>query len=437
MSGPRRALPPGHPLREALTGAAAAQALAVTILGWSFCGPLVRAMLGWPGLLAGLVALCALAGALLWARRELIEWGGAVPLTLVAFTAWCLASIFWSNAPAATLGASLYQLGFAFLGIAVVLSRDTIQILRAVGTAMRILLTASLALEILSGILLDTPIPFLRIDGNLAVGGPIQGVFGTRNFLAFAAMIALVTFVIEWRTRSVPRGVSLYSGIIAGAALLFSGSPVMLVVAVGLFVFSAALYGIRKTPVARRPTLQWVLAGTGALALLLVYMNRVAVLTAFTSNGEFLTRYRLWIQMWRMIPTHQLEGWGWLGTWRTETAPYNGINFVLLRNHRSGLNGFLDVYLQVGLIGLCLFLALVLIAFVRAWLLASNRRTVTHTWPALILVTLLLTSIAESVVLTSGGWLMLVVCAAIASRSTPWLARFRETRRAVSPAPFE
>ncbi|MFC5858922.1 hypothetical protein [Agromyces flavus] len=59
--------------------------------------------------------------------------------------------------------------------------RDTIQIVRAFGDVFRVLLAVSLALEVLSGVLLDLPIAFLGIQGDIASLGPIQGIFGSRT----------------------------------------------------------------------------------------------------------------------------------------------------------------------------------------------------------------------------------------------------------------
>ncbi|WP_187976713.1 O-antigen ligase [Mycetocola sp. JXN-3] len=428
---------PIRQLREVLTGAPGVQALAVTIIGWSFCVPFTQSLLGWAGVAAGLATLCFLAALMLIGRREYIEWGGVIPLTVLAFVGWCTISVIWATSPANSMVGAAYQLGFGFLAAAVALSRDTIQVVRAVGTAMRILLTASLMLEIFSGILLDTPVPFLKISGTIASGGPIQGIFGSRSFLAFATMIALISFVIEWRTRSVPKPLAGFSISLAVMCLLLSRSPVMMFVAVVLGIASAALYGIRKAPAARRPALQWVLLALSVILAIVVYLNRVWVLTLLNANGEFLTRYSLWIQVWRLIPVNTMEGWGWTGMWRASTTPYNTINFTLQNHHTSALNAYLDVALQVGVVGICLFAILAITAFIRSWLLASNRRTVTYTWPALIMVALAGTSVAESFVLTSGGWVMLVICAILASRSTSWLARFRETRRALPPVPRE
>ena len=109
----------------------------------------------------------------------------------------------WSDYQWATFAGVVYQLIFAFLAVYIALVRDAIQIVRVVGDVLRVLLTASLALEVLSGLLLDLPIRFLGIEGNIAVGGPIQGLFGTRNQLSIVALIAFVTFLVELRTRSV------------------------------------------------------------------------------------------------------------------------------------------------------------------------------------------------------------------------------------------
>ena len=52
----------------------------------------------------------------------------------------------------------------------------------------------------------------------------------------------------------------------------------------------------------------------------------------------------------------------------------------------------------------------------RAWLLASRRRSVVYVWPALMLVAITVTSFAESFVLGEGGWMLLVVCAVKAAQ---------------------
>src|SRR5690554_492820 len=129
-----------------------------------------------------------------------------------------------------------WMFGYAFIAITIGHIRDTLQTVRAIGDTLRVLLVLSLGAEILSGILIDIPIAFLDIEGNLAMGGPIQGIFGIRNMLGFVAVIALITFFIEWRTQSVAAPIAVPSIALAAFLALVSASPTVLVLAVGVAV---------------------------------------------------------------------------------------------------------------------------------------------------------------------------------------------------------
>lgn len=410
-------------LKTSLGSAAVAQAFTMTAIAASLTGHLVRSLIGWPGYIAILVGLVVLAGAILVSRRELIEWRGLLPLTVLGFLAWCGASVVWSGAQWMSLGGWLFQATIALLGITIALCRDLIQIVRAAGDVFRVVLGVSIALEVLSGILIDTPFPFLGIAGNMAVGGPIQGVFGTRNLLGFVAVLALVTHVIELRTRSVRRGTGILSVSLAATCLLFGGSPVTLVVAVVILSATAALFAVRRTPAERRPVLQYALLGLVTVTMIATYAGRSRVIDLLNAGGEFQVRYRVWLSTWRAIDANPIEGWGWFGIWRGSVPPFAGINWSVGREHSSALNAYLDVILQVGFVGFLLFAALCAFALIRSWLLASNRRTVTYAWPALVVITILTTGAAESFPLIEGGWLLLVICAVKASENHSWRAR--------------
>ncbi|MET1051312.1 MAG: exopolysaccharide production protein [Mycetocola sp.] len=417
---------PRHPglvaLMRGFSSPQAAAALSLTIFFTAFATPVIRSIIGWPGLFGLLAALVAVAVVVIIARWDTIEWHGLLPISILAFVGWCALSTFWTDHQWITLSSSLYQATFAFLAITVALTRDMIQIVRSVGTVLRTLLTLSIAVEVLSGLILDTPFEFMGVKGSIAVGGPIQGIFETRNMLGFVALIGLVTFIVEWRTRSVPRGVIAYSLSVGTITLLLSQSPVTFLVAVALGTAALALYGLRRAPRDTRSALQWILLGLTAVAIVFTYLGRDRIIALLNAGSEFEYRYLLWIQALALAPLNLLEGWGWSGLWQ-DVPPYTYINTVLMRSDASALNGFVDVYLQVGVVGLCAFIALVVLAFIRSWILASNRRTVTYTWPALVLVALIATSTAESFVLVDSGWLLLVVCAVKASQDMSWRAR--------------
>jgi hypothetical protein len=390
----------------------------------------LQQVIGWPGYIAALVVLTVLLAASLIARRDEIDWNWAIlPISLVTFLGWVGLSLLWSQYPRVTLLSFGYLLLVTFLGVYIGLSRDTIQVIRSFGDVLRAVLLASLLLEVLSGIIFDAPLAALNIHGELAYGGPISGLVNTRNQLGLIAAVGVVTFAIEWRTRSVTRFVAIPSLALAAGTIAFTQSPVAAMVTVVLLLAGGALYGIRRLPEERRQFAQYAVLAALAGSAIFAWVFRAPIIALFNATGELEFRLELWQRVLTFVPVHWLEGWGWTGIWNPETPPYSGLTPTDGRPHDSALNALVDLWLQVGAVGVFVFVTLVGLAFVRSWLLAGRRRSVVHTWPALALVALITVSVAESSILTEFGWLLFVICCVKASSELSW-------RKALSPRPL-
>jgi O-antigen ligase len=406
-------------------------AMTLAIIGTEVGTLFITNLIGWAGLLGILGTLVILAALSLVAKRGEIEWHGLLPISLLVFVAWAGASVFWSQYQWATFGSVVYFGAVTMLGIYVALVRETIQIARAFGDVLRVALAFSLALEIFSGLLIDAPLPFLDVQGNIAALGPIQGIFGTRNLLGIVTLIAIITFGTELRTKSVSKWLGIGSLILGGIVLLLARSPIAAGALVVVTLAAAALYGLRRvTPGHKRFWQIGLLAATVTIAGL-AWGFRTFIINALSASAELNLRLRLWSEMRALIPDHNLQGWGWVGHWRQDVPPFQAfLNFGSV-TPASGLNAYLDVWFQLGLFGLFLFVGLVVLAFVRSWLLASRRRSVVFAWPALVLVVLLTTALAESSILVEFGWLTFVVCCVKASRELSW----RKAFAAIDPPP--
>jgi O-antigen ligase len=419
--------PPRSALRAAADSffgsARFANALATVSIGVAILATAVESTIGWPGLIGIVVSLVLLAAASLYARREYIEWHGLLPISLLVFLGWATVSVFWSQYQWATLGGVGYLLAFSALGLYIALVRDTIQIVRAFGDVLRFVLVASLVVEILSGLLLDSPIPFLGVQGHLATGGPIQGLLGTRNQIGIVALIATVTFGTELRTRSIRPGLAIGSLALAAVTMFFSRSPLIGGVLVVLAVAVLALYVLRRIPPARRTIAQLALLALVALVALLTWAVRGRIIALSNAGGELDYRLTLWRQLGVLIGFNPLEGWGWVGYWRSEIPPFPAFA-ISERVPVSGLNAYLDVWFQLGLVGIVAFVGLAGLTFVRSWLLAGQRRSVVFAWPALALVVLLSSALFESSLLVEYGWLTFVVCCVKAARELSWRRAF-------------
>jgi hypothetical protein len=407
--------------RSLFQSAKFSRALSLCVVASAFLTTAIKDVIGWPGLIGVLAAVVALSVCSFIAHWDVIEWHGLLPVSLLVFVGWCAVSVVWSTYQWATLAAVIYQWIFTFLALYLALVRDAIQIVRVIGDVLRVLLTASLALEVFSGLIIDMPIRFLGIAGNLSHGGPISGLFGSRNQLGLVALIAIVTFVIEWRTKSVMLGIAIFSVVIAALCLAFSSSPVIAIMIVIILIAAAALFGVRHIRSERWKFAVQVASGTVTTAIaVLAFIFRAPIIELLHGQSVITVRYEVWLQIWHLIPINPLLGWGWIGFWRGSLPPYSLINAMTGAPHANGLNAFLDVWLQVGLVGFLLFLLLLGLAMGRSWLLGSNKRSVIYAWPPLILIALIGTAMAESTALYESGWMLLVICTVKASQGMSW-----------------
>jgi O-antigen ligase len=422
VSSSARAAQPGW-LATLLASASFARAYTLAVLGAVFSSWLIERVAGQVTYVTIVGGLAVIGFGVLIARRQEISLLRLVPTTVLMFIAWAFASVFWSSDAPSSLWSWVSTAALAFLAVVIGHIRDTLQTVRALGDVLRVLLAASLVVEVLSGVLLDIPFRFLGVQGNLAQLGPIQGVFGTRNLLGFVAVLALITFLIEYRTQSVRPGLSIASVVLAGGLAAFSDSPTVLVLALGVGLAVGALAWVRHTRPERRAGLQLGLGSVVVVGVVVGYFARHPIIAVLGAGSDFSMRVDLWNVMVDMSRFRPVHGWGWYGPWASREFPFNAINFQLDSTHATGLNAFFDVLVQLGWVGLVLFVGLAGLALVRSWLVASERRSVVYAWTPLILVALMVDSMFESFTLSGLGWMMLVLCAVRAGQSRSWRER--------------
>ncbi|KTS14206.1 O-antigen ligase family protein, partial [Microbacterium testaceum] len=214
------------------------------------------------------------------------------------------------------------------------------------------------------------------------------------------------------------------------------GSPTVVAVAVTTGAATLALALVRRLSAPRRPLAQLIL-GIGVIAAVAAgYGMRDAIVALVDARADFSLRTDLWSRLLTYVAYRPVEGFGWFGTWSPDSFPFASLNFALGEQHTSALDAYLDVLLQLGWVGLLLFLTLGALALARGWLVATERRSTVHAWGPLTLVALLTFSLFESFTLSGAGLLLLVVCAVRAGQSRSW----RESlglRMPPAPAPHE
>lgn len=372
----------------------------------------------------------------LWAvLRPQVQWP-RLPWFAVLYVVWAVASLLWSAYPSATLLTLLLLLTTTvqamFVGSVLVWR----ELVRAIASALKWILALSIAFElwvsvfwggpIMSGFVRPPagtdPIEMWSRDNLFDAGGRIQGIFGNSNSLAYVALLGMVVFAIRFAARAPRR--PLLIGWFALAAFLFvrSGSATATLAAAAVVVVLVTVLLMRRTRHAGERTryyLAYALVGVGGLAALWLLRDRVFV---FLGRSADLTgREAIWAAVWARATERPVLGWGFSTPWVPTDPAFDGWiidhGVTVMQAH----NMWLDVFLQLGAIGLALML-LTMLAFVwRSWFFAVDRPR----WdlvadrpyspltllPTLTAAILLVQGLAESGPLVGWGWFFIVMLA--------------------------
>ena len=200
----------------------------------------------------------------------------ALPPLTGAYTALCLASVLWSQYPAATALAGALMLATTAVGVLLACGLSLREMTDALSRALEAILVLSILLELYVGLVLRrplipvymqdwkaVPISYYWVNGEILHGGPIQGIVGNRNPLAFIALLTLLCTAVRWADRRVrPFGLVVWSGLSA-LVLALTASATVLVAVVVCVVITAVLWLMRHVPVARRRLVSGVALSLG------------------------------------------------------------------------------------------------------------------------------------------------------------------------------
>ncbi|MDT0156771.1 O-antigen ligase family protein [Microbacterium sp. ARD32] len=357
-----------------------------------------------------------------------------LPWTALGYGALALVSVLWSRWPGATLltWALMAAVTVTALMVATILTWQ--EIVRALSTALKAILGLSLLIELWVALVLRHPIlpnfaepPPGPIDpvsywvrGNLFNGGRIQGVVGNAHALAMMCLFALIVFAVLYAARVRRRGMLIAWGALAVLLLVKAASAtVYLSVVVLLAVAAAALVArAARTPAARR-AVYLVAAAVFAAGIKTAVLLRDQVLGLFGKNSDLTGRVEIWRAVWERAITRPVLGNGFSSPWVPWDPAFDGwiLNHGITVFHAHDM--WLDVFLQLGAVGVALMAVAWLALAWRAWFFAVDRPRwdldADRPYSALALMPLLLTAallfegLAESAPIMLWGWMLLIL----------------------------
>jgi exopolysaccharide production protein ExoQ len=403
----------------------------VTVLA----GDIWRYTVTWIGF--GVIAVAIGVVAVLLLVRNRARWRlGGLPYSLLAFTVLIVVSLAWSAYPTATIVGVIATLLTLVTAVALAVSYSWSELLRGLGLALRILIGGSLLFELFVSLVVRHPLlPFWYEypEGKLAKslywsrdllleGDKIQGLPGNSALLGFLALLALIVFGAQLAGRTTRRIPTIVWILLAALTVYLTRSATITLALVGVVVVALALVAIRSARTARvRATLYWAfLAAAAALSVAAVTL-RDPLLALMGKQPDLTGRSDIWAFVIDLAQQRPVLGWGWVSYWAPWAAPLNTLPYEGGVQQFQAHNAWLDIWLQLGFVGLAVFGFLVVSTTLRAWLFAADRRitvpgtpgtyTVESVVPILVLTALLVQSLAESRLIIEYGMLLLVVIA--------------------------
>jgi O-antigen ligase len=319
----------------------------------------------------------------------------------VALLLLAIVSLRWSVDPATTLSKSLPLLLSSFIGLEFARRYEIRDQLR--------LIWMVLALVLVLGVIAQVAFPGLVPDVDQDAGSSWNGIVTTKN--AWARLIVLAGIVILSRPRNtrISKAVTVVLMVMILGLLVASqsaGGMLIMVAMMGLFVAFRAFRWPRKR-------LTFTLASlAAATALLVTYaVNNLDHLTGLLGKDATLTgRVPIWREAIIYIEKQPYLGYGYAAFWSQTSRPGRLVREAI---HWDTLphahNGYIDLMLAVGALGLVLYL---IANFVGLWRAAHYIRSSTERetmWPMALLTVCFLYQIEEGSIVSGNQiiWILL------------------------------
>jgi len=404
-----------------------------------FAGDAWRYAISWVGFGVVVVAILAVSVVLLVRAYRSGAWTWPeLPIPLVVFLGLATVSVAWSFYPGATALGLIATWLAVIIGASIAVNYDWARILRGLSTALRVILGLSLLFELVVSLFVRRPLlPFFTladIDSYETIpkllywsrdllfeGGKIQGIVGNSSLLAMVSLVALIVFGIQLAGRHVSRvaGIVWIAGAIGG--ILLTRSATITVALVVLAIVTIAILAIRRLGRGGRAGVYAALLGLVVAGIIAVVAAREPLLAVLGKSSDLTGRLDIWSAVIHLAEQRPAVGWGWVSWWIPWIPPFDTLAFESGVRQLHAHNAWLDIWFQLGVVGVVVFGAVMLTTALRSWQLAvdrpqvapgvSERYTALSLLPILLVVALLVQSVAESRLLVEYGLALVVILA--------------------------
>jgi exopolysaccharide production protein ExoQ len=320
---------------------------------------------------------------------------------IIAILGLCCASTFWSSSPSATIMDNITLIGSSLFGLYLATRYSLKQQLELICWAFGI------------GVILSFPFALLLPKYGQMGGlhtGAWRGVYSHKNGLGANMVSSIMAYTILYFQNLRHRWIPLLMVLLATVLISFSRSTSALLNAI---LIVAAILILKIIRWRYRSMIAAIMSMTLALEILLIWLvgNAQSLADGLGKDLTLTGRTVLWSAVWEMIQKQPWFGYGYGGFWDVTTggeAAYIWLATGWKMNHPH--NGFLAIWLDLGLVGLICFMILLVQSFYRSLLLARLDHSPASFLPVVCLFSLVTSNLTETAFLSSNSypWLFFV-----------------------------
>lgn len=295
-------------------------------------------------------------------------------------------SLMWSFTPAATLKDSITLIGSALFGLYLA-SRYTIK-------QQLQLLAWVFGIAIILSFIFAVALPKFGIMGGVHQG-KWRGVFLHKNVLGARMVISALIFFLLGNEAQKYRW-TIWSGFCLSVLLMLLSASSSSLLNLVILIFAFFVFLIWRWPYQFMiPALIAIVTGGECLYLLFINSGD-AIFNSIGKDATLTGRTELWPLVIEMIWKHPWLGYGFSGFWQGldgESAYiWRAAGWTPTHPH----NGFLALWLDLGLLGLSVFFLGFWRNLLKAVALLRLSKTMSSIWPILYLVYVVISNLTES-----------------------------------------
>lgn len=310
-----------------------------------------------------------------------------------------LLSVLWSPVPDFTMRRAIIFLGITLLGLNISV-RYTVK-------EQLFLLAWTMGIITVINVVFTLAFPWAAIESGEHQGA-WRGVYSQKNVFARTMVLSATIFVLAAMESHHLRRILFSAGLgLSVLLILLSGSKGALVVFLILLGLMQIFSAMRSNYSLILPlSIVGILVG-GSIVILLI--ENTATIVKFLGRDLTLTgRTGIWLVVISKIAQHPWLGYGYRGFWRGMEGDSADVWYETFFNAPHAHNGFLDVLLQLGIVGFSCFFLSFSKSCVRAIAWLRLNPTATGLLPIMYLMFIFLFNLTESSVMDTAIFIWLL-----------------------------